>query len=144
MKRFILMGIGVYLCFPLLAQADRQVVWLNASQKVAFLGEMRTFMSASQEILEASLADNMPKVEAAARNVGLQMVRNTPASLKARLPKQMMVLGPATHQAFEEIANEAETLGDKEMILTKLAKLQQNCVACHQTYQIKVAPHKTP
>lgn len=142
MKRFIWIGIGVYLCFPLLAQADRQVVWLSANQKEAFLGEMRAFMSASQQILEASLADNMPQVASAARNVGMKMIRNTPKDLKERLPKQMMVLGPATHRAFEEIANEAETLGDKEVILTKLAKLQKNCVACHQAYQIKIRPRK--
>lgn len=138
----VLIAVASWLSFHAAHADSRNVVWLSADQKSAFLQEMREFMSASQQILEASLADDMTRVEKAAREVGIKMINNTPASLKAKLPPGMMKLGPATHKAFEDIANEAETLGDKNEILHKLATLQKNCIACHQAYQIKVSALK--
>lgn len=133
----------VAMAFSNFAYSDeRTAIWLSADQKGMFLKEMRQFMSASQKILEASLADNMTEVEKSAREVGIKMIRNTPKSLKKKLPPGMMKLGPATHRGFESIANEASTLGDKTVILQKLANLQKNCVACHQAYQIKIRQPK--
>lgn len=142
MKRnLLLMLMG--LIFSVNSYADnRTIVWLSAKQKAMFLQEMRDFMSASQQILEASLADNMEQVEKSAREMGIKMIKNTPASLKKQLPPGMMKLGPATHHGFESIADEASTLGDKEVILNRLATLQKNCVACHQAYQIKIKAPK--
>ncbi|WP_024852238.1 hypothetical protein [Hydrogenovibrio kuenenii] len=138
MKRnLLLMLMG--LIFSANSYADnRTIVWLSAEQKAMFLQEMRDFMSASQQILEASLADNMDQVEKSAREVGIKMIKNTPLSLKKQLPPGMMKLGPETHRGFESIADEASSLGDKEVILNRLAALQKNCVACHKAYQIKV------
>jgi hypothetical protein len=134
-----LIAVASWLSFNTAHADSRSVVWLSADQKSAFLQEMREFMSASQQILEASLADDMTRVEKAAREVGIKMINNTPASLKAKLPPGMMKLGPATHKAFEDIANEAETLGDKNEILHKLATLQKTVLPAIKPIRLRLA-----
>ncbi|VAW47389.1 hypothetical protein MNBD_GAMMA04-2155, partial [hydrothermal vent metagenome] len=43
-----------------------------------------------------------------------------------KLPSGFTVLGPKAHRGFEVIADEASGLGDREVVLEHLAKLQKN------------------
>lgn len=120
-------------------EADsREIIWLSGAERAALMSEMRQFLSTSQQILEASLAEDMKKVEQLARPVGIKLMKDTPASLKDKLPAGFTQLGPQAHLGFENIADEASGLGDKTIILQQLADLQKNCVACHAQYQIRV------
>ena len=116
----------------------RTIIWLKDAEKTALLAEMRGFLSASQQILEAALAEEADTVEQAARPMGVKLMKSTPDSLKAKLPKGFGELGSKTHLGFEEIANEAAGIGDTTVILKQLAKLQTNCIACHATFQFKI------
>lgn len=118
----------------------REIIWLTEAEKTALLTEMRHFLSASQQILAASLMEDAEAVEAAARPMGMKLMKNTPPALKQKLPARFGELGSKTHLGFEEIANEAGGMGDSSVMLKQLAQLQTNCIACHARYQFKVAP----
>ena len=38
--------------------------------------------------------------------------------------------------AFDQLALDAEQMGDKELVLEQLGTLMQNCVGCHAGYRI--------
>lgn len=116
----------------------RTIIWLEDAEKTALLAEMRSFLSASQQILTATLADDAEAIEQAARPMGVKLMQATPDTLKAKLPKGFGELGSKTHLGFEEIANEASGIGDATVILKQLAELQTNCIACHARFQFKV------
>jgi len=119
---------------------NRTVIGLTDTEKTALLSEMRQFLSASHQILSAALTEDADAVEAAARPMGVKLMKSTPDALKTKLPKGFGELGSRTHLGFEEIANEASGMGDTNVILKQLAKLQTNCIACHAHYQFKVTP----
>ncbi|MGE4499601.1 MAG: hypothetical protein AB7C96_04570 [Hydrogenovibrio sp.] len=137
LQRLALSTLFTLISLPAFSADNRTVVWLNEEEQAMLLSEMRQFLVASQKILAASLKDDMETVEATARNVGIQQMRSTPPSLRAKLPKGFKALGPKVHRGFEDIANEAETLGDSTVILERLAQLQKNCIACHAAYRVK-------
>ena len=132
------------LCFStqVFAQSadSREVIWLTDTQRTAVLAEMRQFLTASQQILAASLDENPDAIEAAARPMGIKSMKGTPQSLREKLPSGFGQLGSKTHQGFEEIANEAVGMGDTSIILRQLSELQKNCIACHARYQLKATP----
>ena len=49
------------------------------------------------------------------------------------------MLGMATHGIFDEIALEAEGLGDPAIILDKLSDVLNNCTTCHAAYRFDVS-----
>ncbi|MBD3755251.1 MAG: cytochrome c [Gammaproteobacteria bacterium] len=119
------------------AEDKRIAIWLSDAQRATVLAEMRQFLIASQAILENALNENMDRVEDAAREVGLKQLQGMSAELTAKLPPGFKALGPQVHKEFEEIANEAETLGDRDEILNRLAKLQNLCIQCHAVYRLE-------
>ena len=119
------------------AQDNREVVWLTEAEQAELLKEMRGFLSASQQVLQAALEEDMQKIEAAARPMGIKLMKNTPPGLSEKLPEGFRALGPQAHQGFEDIADEASGLGDTQIILQRLAQMQKTCVACHAQYQFK-------
>ena len=46
------------------------------------------------------------------------------------------MLGFDTHRRFDQLALDAEQLGDTQHSLQQLAKLMANCVSCHASYRI--------
>jgi len=121
------------------AEVDaREIIWVTPSEKSVLLGEMRGFLEATQKILEASLADDMETIEAAARAVGVKMMRATPKGLHDKLPSGFTALGPKAHMGFENIADEATGMGDREVVLEHLAGLQKICNDCHAIYRFEV------
>jgi hypothetical protein len=60
-------------------------------------------------------------------------------SLITKLPLEFKMLGMATHGIFDEIALEAEGLGDPAIILDKLSDVLNNCTTCHAAYRFDVS-----
>ena len=56
----------------------------------------------------------------------------------ARLPLGFKTMGLDTHQAFDQLAMDAEEFGDRDQVLSSLTTLMNNCVACHAAYRIEV------
>ena len=117
---------------------DREIIWVTAEEKAVLLSEMRAFLVATHEILEACLAKDIAAVEQAARPVGMKVMKATSKVLHAKFPEGFKTLGPKAHMGFEDIADEAAGLGDREVVLEHLAKLQKTCIRCHKMYGLEV------
>ena len=139
---FIVLLGGLFLlpkmaCAEASASDSRTAIWLNDAERSAILAEMRQFLSASQSILQATLNDDMEQVEQTARAVGLKQARGVPKTLQEKLPQGFTQLGPQVHIGFEEIADEAATMGDTQVILQRLAEVQKLCIQCHAIYRLE-------
>lgn len=147
-KKALLWGVLGCCFFGSLAQAGsqekgaevdaREIIWVTAGEKSVLLTEMRSFLEATQKILEGSLADDMEVIETAAREVGIKMMKGTPKALHDKLPSGFTALGPKAHMGFENIADEAAGMGDREVVLEYLAALQKTCNGCHSIYRFEV------
>ncbi len=119
--------------------AGRQTIVLSPAERELVLAEMRDFLQATQQIT-AALADGRPEAAAqAARRVGAEARRAVPLSLVAKLPLGFKQLGFDTHQRFDRLAQDAEDLGDRSVVLRQLGDLMSNCIACHGTYRLEAA-----
>lgn len=109
---------------------------LEASERDLILTEMRAFLESVQNITSGLSSDRMELVVGSARSSGAAAQQAVPASLIGKLPLEFKKLGFDTHRKFDELALDAEQLGDKEHTLSQLSVLMQNCVACHAAYRV--------
>ncbi|MDP2869327.1 hypothetical protein [Methyloversatilis sp.] len=121
----------------------RHPIPLNAAERAFLLAEMREFLAATQRILAASQANDMKAVAEAASSVGLKAHKDDFANpnsmvqdIRRKAPPAFLPLGRTTHAGFDEIADIATTMGDKDAVNQLLAANLQNCVACHAGYRI--------
>ncbi len=115
----------------------RIAVLMTGKDRVRILGEMRGFLETVQSISEAAAQGDMKTVEKIARANGSSKVRaETPAFL-ASLPLEFKSLGMNTHANFDKLADFAATNPKPAALMAKLSDDMLNCVACHQTYQLK-------
>lgn len=119
------------------ASDGREALILEPAERDLVLTEMRMFLSSVQKITQALTEENMETVVKAAREVGLAAQQAVPGSLMGKLPLAFKKLGFDTHKKFDELALDAEQLGDPNHALQQLSTLMNNCVACHSTYQIQ-------
>lgn len=117
-----------------LAAADRDIV----------LAEMRTFLGAVQGITTALTQDDLKTVASQARSVGLAAMGQVPPSLMQALPLEFKTLGRSTHAAFDQLALDAEQMGDRDMALRQLGDILGNCVACHAAYRLSAGAPSVP
>lgn len=113
-----------------LAPADRDLV----------LTEMRGFLSAVQGITAAVSRDDLAVVAEQARGMGRAAVGQIPVSLMQALPLEFKTLGNSVHADFDQLALDAEQLGDREHALRQLGDILNKCVACHATYRLSPRP----
>jgi hypothetical protein len=85
----------------------------------------------------------MKSVTEAARSVGVAAHRTDFSDsgsivhgIRKKAPKEFLPLGRTAHEAFEEIADVAEQIQDRELVQRRLAENLGRCVACHATYRI--------
>ena len=116
----------------------RTVIELSPQHRAMILNEMRQFLSGLQQITAALSRDDMDAVSQAARGLGVAMTRHVPADLKQALPQGFRKLGHEVHSQFDQIALDAESLGDSNHALSQLGDTLSRCVACHNTYQIRL------
>ncbi len=118
------------------ASDGRTAILLEPGERDLVLGEMRTFLQAVQGVLNAARTEDMQGVASAARQVGAAAQQEVPASLVGKLPGEFKILGFDTHARFDQLALDAEQLGDPAHSLEQLAGLMSNCVGCHAAYRI--------
>jgi hypothetical protein len=126
---------------PDAASADQRAkLLLTDTERDFVLTEMRAMLSSVQVILDASLAGDMPRAAKAARSAGMDEVKNIPPEIRApligKLPLEFKQLGFSVHGDFDQIALDAESLGDREHTFRQVSRLMQKCVACHGSYAI--------
>ena len=117
----------------------RSSIHLTADERDLVLAEMRAFLSSVQKITQGVAEDNMQMVAEYARQVGRAAQGEVPGTLVGKLPLAFKKMGRDTHAKFDQLAMDADDLGDGSYTLTQLSNLMQNCVACHETYRIDVA-----
>ncbi len=117
----------------------RLAIQLNPAERDLIFHEMRTFLATIQQITQGVSEGNMELVVESARRVGSAAQREVPGTLVGKLPMEFKQLGFDTHSKFDQLAMDAEDLGDSSHALSQLSTLIQNCVACHAAYRIDLA-----
>lgn len=107
---------------------------LTESERAEFLAEMRQMLASIQGIIAGIGAEDRERIIEAARYSGNRMARATPASVRARLPKEFQEIGGPTHMLFEEIVIRAET-DDMASLAELTGRTLQNCLACHALFR---------
>lgn len=140
---FFLLSVIIFGAYKFIYQGNvvtavdgRTALVLTATEKDLILEEMRGFLSAAQQIVQAVSNDEMDKIVVAAKKVGKAAQAEVPASLIGKLPMAFKKLGFDTHVKFDELAMDAQDMEDKEQSLKLLGQLMQNCVACHAAYRL--------
>lgn len=119
------------------AADNRTVILLETSEREFVLAEMRGFLIAVQQIVDGIEKDNMQQVAQAARKVGMGTMDSVPGSIRGKLPLAFKKMGHTSHSAFDQLALDAEQLGDKEHTLSQLNQILPNCTACHSLYKVR-------
>ena len=118
------------------ASDGRTAILLDPGERDLVLAEMRAFLQATQGVLVAATKGDPAGAAAAAQVVGAAAQRGVPASLMGKLPLGFKQLGFDTHSRFDQLALDAEALGDPAQTLGALGELMSNCVACHAAFRI--------
>lgn len=121
----------------------RQILELPPDERHLVLQEMRNFVLAIKEINEGLAANEMAKVTDAARRMGSDAASAIPPRVVKKLPDPFKRMAGKVHSSFDRIALDAETMGDRGLALEQLGRLMGQCVACHETYQIREVPFET-
>lgn len=117
----------------------RMAIHLNAGERDLVLAEMRAFLASVQQITKGVVDNDMALVAKYAKKVGKAAQAEVPGTLMGKLPVAFKQLGFDTHSKFDQLALDAESLGDRENILEQLSILMQNCVACHAGHRLEVS-----
>jgi len=118
---------------------QRAPIRLTAEEKAHIHAEMRLFLSSTQKIVTAAAANDMKALAEAARGAGMAAAHEVPAKLREKLPMQFKKLGHATHQGLDDLARDAESLGDANHALKQLGQVMDNCTSCHALYRIETS-----
>ncbi len=122
------------------APDGRQALRLTESERNLVLTEMRDFLVAVRELIDTTNREDMKGAAEAARRVGMAAQQSVPPALIAKLPLEFKKLGFDTHRKFDQIALDAEQLGDPAHTREQLAQLMFNCVGCHASYSLVAEP----
>lgn len=122
------------------AEGDRTVdtrINLNLTEfeKSEFLSEMREMLTSIQGIVAGIGTEDRELIVRSARYSGNRMARNTPESIRKKLPQSFKELGGPTHLMFEELVIRAET-DDMDMLAEFTGELMRQCLACHAMFRV--------
>lgn len=112
-------------------------IQLTLAEREFVLNEMRIFLESTKNIVNGIASGNMGLVAESARKSGRAAQSGMPTSLAEKLPISFKQLGSDTHRKFDELALDAEQLGDGEHSLSQLGHLLSNCVSCHSAFRIE-------
>ena len=116
----------------------RLSIHMSAPERDLVLAEMRAFLASVQQITQGVADNDMQRVAEHARKAGKAAQGDVPGSLVGKLPLQFKKLGFDTHAKFDQLALDAEDLGDAGQVSAQLAILLQNCVDCHAIFRIEL------
>ncbi len=136
----IVLVTGMFMKFVILGETEkhadgRTAIKLTEDEKNIVLSEMRVFLMSVQQITQGIIDKDMQAVSKSARQVGAAAQGGVPGSLIRKLPIEFKKLGFDTHSKFDQLALDAEQMGDEEYALTQLSELMQNCVSCHSAFR---------
>ncbi len=122
------------------AQLDdnRVAIQLTKSERDLVLTEMRIFLQSVQQITNGISNDELTLAADSARQSGSSAQIAVPGTLIGKLPIGFKKLGFDTHAKFDELALDAEQLGDSGHTLSQLNSLLENCVSCHAAYRFEI------
>lgn len=118
---------------------SRQALVLSQGERAAVLMEMRQFLTGIQSITSALARDDVKSVAPIASKLGMQAAHDMSAALHTKMPLEFRQKGMAVHQAFDQVAMDAESMGDVKHTLGQMGTLLQTCVACHEQFRIERA-----
>jgi mono/diheme cytochrome c family protein len=131
--------LAALLPMAVLAEADkapeREVLKLAPEYEAHVRYEMRGFLVSLQGINEALAKQDFEAVARYARQSGRSAPAQGPRGLGKALPERFRELGGATHAAFDQLAVDAETMGDARVIAEHVSSIMKNCIQCHATYR---------
>jgi hypothetical protein len=132
---------GAYLFFikgrTSVSADGRTAVVLTAEERDHVLADMRGLLENVQGLLAALGKGDMQGVAEHARNNGFSNHKMPPVSLMTKMPAEFRALGDPMHSGFDDIAIEAESIGDRDVIVQKLGAVLQVCTGCHASYTLK-------
>lgn len=105
------------------------------SEKNEFLSEMRQMLASIQGIVSGIGREDRELIVRSARYSGNRMARNTPESIRQKLPQSFKEIGGPTHLMFEELVIRAET-DDMDTLTEFTGELMRQCLACHAMFKI--------
>jgi len=121
----------------------RIAIHLEATERDLVLAEMRAFLASVQQITRGISENDMQLVAEYSRKVGKAAQGDVPGTLMGKLPMQFKQLGFDTHTRFDQLALDADDLGDAQHALSQLAVLLQNCTACHEAYRFDISEQQS-
>jgi len=121
------------------ATDGRIAIHLDAGERDLVLAEMRAFLTSVQQITKGISENDMSLVAEYSRKVGKAAQGEVPGTLMGKLPLQFKRLGSGTHAGFDQLALDAEDLGDSQYALSQLSVLMRNCTACHAAYRFDIS-----
>ena len=144
-KSAITLAIGMVLlpCVAFSEGSDmRQLVELPDMMRDHMLGNMRDHLAAMMEIQDALAAGAFDQAaDLAETRIGMSSLEAHHASHMAPyMPKQMQEIGTQMHRAasqFALVAKETAVDGNIKRAVGALAKITQQCVACHAAYRTR-------
>ena len=116
----------------------RTAIQLDTNERDLVLSEMRIFLESVQQITKGISANDMMVAAEGAKKSGRSAQMEVPGSLIGKLPLPFKKLGFDTHAKFDELALDAEQLGDRDHTLSQLSELLNNCVSCHSVFSFAV------
>lgn len=159
-KKQLALGAAAILGFALLARAQpdhdlhqqhqaagqsadpRELVRFPEAMRLHTLANMRDHLLAQQQIQEAlAAADYDQAAEIAEQRLGMSSLTLHGAHDSAPyMPSGMQDIGAAMHRSasrFAAAAKDAGVTGDVRPALAALARVTEQCVACHSAYRVQ-------
>ena len=116
-------------------EADNRIsLSMTEPEKNEFLSEMRQMLTSIQGIIMGIGTEDRELTIHSASASGNRMARNTPLSIRNKLPSSFKELGGPTHMMFEELAIRAET-DDMDTLTEFTGRLMQQCITCHAMFK---------
>lgn len=114
----------------------RTSILLGTGERNLILGEMRTLLSGTHDILE-SLDRGDPRTAAqAARAIGTAAAADVNPALMAKLPLAFKSLGMSVHRDMDGFAAAAESGKSPAELRALLTGTLSKCVACHAAWRL--------
>lgn len=123
------------------AEDSRQKVEFPEMMKQHMMANMRDHLAALSEIQQfMALAEYEQAAEVAEQRLGMSSLDNHGAAHMAQMmPKEMQEIGTGMHKAASQFAItvvDAEADDNLKPALAALAKVTQQCIACHSAYRV--------
>lgn len=115
----------------------RKVILLEAHERALVLGEMRTMLASSQQIIQGLASNDRMQIQKAAKAAGMGSAIDLDPVFIAKLPIEFKTFGFSMHSDMDAIAQAIEKQAPNQQITQMLANTMTKCVACHASWEIQ-------